>query len=69
MGGRRDWRKEKRAGKREGRERGREGEGGTCSKVLGGDRRPCVQLLNLLNQTALDRGQTDHITILASPNP
>jgi len=43
------------------------GKGGTCSKVLGGgDRRPCVQLLN---QTALDRGQTDHITILASPNP
>jgi len=36
MGGRR----EGRGGERERREKGREGEGGTCSKVLGGDRRP-----------------------------
>jgi len=36
MGGRRDERKEGRRG----RGKGREGEGGTCCKVLGGDRRP-----------------------------
>jgi len=29
-------RREGRGGEREGREKGREGEGGTCSKVLGG---------------------------------
>jgi len=47
MGGGRDGRKEGRKGRgkgrkgeREGREKGREGEGGTCSKVFGGDRRP-----------------------------
>jgi len=38
MGGRRDWRKEGRKGRGKGREG--EGKGGTCSKVLGGDRRP-----------------------------
>jgi len=37
MGGRR----EGRGGEREGREKGSEGEGGACSKVLGGDIRPC----------------------------
>jgi len=36
MGGGKDERKEGRGGEREGREKGREGEGGTCSKVLGG---------------------------------
>jgi len=41
MGGRRDWRKEGRKGKGKGREG--EGKGGTCSKVLGGDRRPWVK--------------------------
>ena len=42
MGGRRDWRKEGRKGK----ERGREGEGGTCSKVLGGIDAPAIDSYN-----------------------
>jgi len=41
MGGGRDWRKEGRKGRGKGREG--EGKGGTCSKVLGGDRRPCMK--------------------------
>jgi len=48
-------------------EGGKEGEG----KGKGGREEERGDLLQgqLLNQTALDRGQTDHITILASPNP
>jgi len=36
VGGRKDWRKEGRKGKGKGGREEEEGEGGTCSKVLGG---------------------------------
>ena len=39
MGGRRE---------RQGREKGREGKG-ACSKVLGGDRRPCERIMTVSN--------------------
>jgi len=34
--------REKRLEEVEGKGKGGRGEGGTCSKVLGGDRRPCI---------------------------